>query len=163
MNNKIEKKKEFLSYDQDGGFMFMTNWPASLRWICILPAIIFIYIVVKILFFGTVLNLLEKSSHLLSLYIGAILSGIVYMLIVDGIAAVAPKKRVLTSIIAAVIFGILVIAVSYFAMLGILNTDDLPMKTHYIIALVISFISNIVGLFMAVSITKSRQQKHQKS
>jgi len=160
---EAKSKKNIISYDEEGGFLFMKNWSPILRWFSILPAIIITYIAVNFLFLGSVLSVLARESYLLSLYVGAILAGIVYFAVIDVIAAAAPKKRVLTGVIFAVIFGVLIVIVFLFAMRGIFSMEiQSSLKTHYLIALAISFISNISGLFLGVSVVKSRQRNPQK-
>ncbi|WP_392562426.1 hypothetical protein RHO12_02805 [Orbus sturtevantii] len=161
MNNKEAKnRKKIISYDEDGGLLFMKNWSPRLRWLSLLPAMIITYIAVRVLFLDTIISIIEKLSYLLSLYISAILSGLVYMTMTDAIGSVAPKKRVLTGAIFAIIFGVLTVIITLFAMRGIFSMDiESSLKNHYLIVLAIASISNISGLFLGVSIIKSRQKK----
>lgn len=159
MNNKAEKKTEKLTYDEDGGLVLMKNWSPTLRWISILPAIIIIFIVVKFLFLGAIVNRLEKESYLLSFYVTAITSGLVYLAVVDIVAAIAPKKRVLVSIITAISFGLIVVIVSVINLPVFLNGDFVISKKHIMIGLGIAFLSSILGLYLGVRLTIDRQKK----
>lgn len=159
-NKKVKNKKNTITYDEDGGFLFMKNWSPILRWISILPAIIITIILVKFIALGTVLNMLGKESYLLSLYIGAIAAGLVYMTVIDVIASVAPKKRVLTAMISAVIFGVVIVISTFFSIQGIQSLEvESSLENHYFIVLAIAFVSNIAGLFLGISIVKNRQKK----
>lgn len=166
MDNKTEQKKEKLSYDEDGGLIFMKNWSPILRWICILPAALITFIAVRLLFLNPFLNMIENTSYLLSFYVNVVTSGLVYLAIVDVVSATAPKNRVLVSIITAIILGLVVIfstSVSYYVVSdyeAFQNRFELSLsKTHLITGLVISFFSNMLGLFLGVNNTKERQKK----
>ncbi|WP_392551207.1 hypothetical protein RHO14_06850 [Orbus wheelerorum] len=156
---KTKTKQNRLGYDENGGLILMKNWSPILRWISLLPALLITFIMVKFLFLGTVLAMLEKESFLLSLYVGAITSGLVYMAMVDVAGSVAPKGRVLTSIVTAVVLMIFIISFTLLALYAILNVDDyIEYKTHLMIALGLSIISNILGVLLGISNTKDRQK-----
>ncbi len=167
MDNKTKQKKEKLSYDKDGGFIFMKNWSPILRWICILPAALITFIAVRFSLLDPFLKMIENTSYLLSFYVRVVTSGLVYLAIVDVVSGTAPKNRVLVSIITAIILGLVVIfltSVSY----DVISDYEVfqygfkfsPIsKTHLITGLVISFFSNMLGLFLGVNNTKERQKK----
>jgi len=162
MSSNVKSKKEILIYDENGGLMFMKNWPPTLRWICLFPVVIITFIIVKFLFLAPVLNIIEKVSDLLSFYTDAITSGIVYFAIVDVAASVAPKNRVSTSLVTAFVLGILVIVTTFMTFNAILSKDYMLSRTHLMIGLGIVFISNVFGILGGVFATKDRQKNTSK-
>ncbi|PHI29178.1 hypothetical protein [Budvicia aquatica] len=101
-----KNKPETPLYNERDGIIFMANWPAAVRWLSVIPVVIIVFIMVRFLFFGTVLHLLSQHSVLLSNYIGAFATGLVYFSVVTVGAAAAPYKRRLTAMILALLLSL---------------------------------------------------------
>lgn len=158
MLSKTNEKKEKTVYDKDGGLKFMKNWPSLLRWVCLVPGVILVFILVRSLVLGPVLNILERNSLIVALYVGAITYGIPFMVGADMASAIAPKKRLLVGIITSIILGIVIILITLLSFNLILeqNIDDVPLKTHILIGLIIGLISGFGWLYIGVTIIKER-------
>lgn len=156
-------KKENKFYDENGGLYFMRNWPPVLRWVCILPAMIIIFLLAKFMFIAPVILMIEKSSEVLGLYVAALISFVPYFAVIDIAAAVAPKKRVLVSIIAALIIGILLILFAIYFLIAVWEQNIFEDNMNVIIAFVIASISAILGLALGVVAAKERQKDGLKS
>ncbi|WP_392564175.1 hypothetical protein RHO13_00585 [Orbus wheelerorum] len=159
MTEKTKTKKSKFGFDENGGVIFMKNWPPMLRWISILPAILITSIVVRIIFFGPFLAMTEKQSVVVYIYATEIASALLFMLMVEVAAAVAPKGRVLTSIVTAVVLMIFVIPLTSITFYNLLNANYyIENKTHIIIATGLSIILKLFGVLLGISHTKDRQK-----
>lgn len=156
-----KSKQEKKYYDENGGLIFVRNWPSLARWVSILPAAIIMWFVTRFLFLGTVINMLEKESTLLALYTAAVVAGLPCLVAVDTAAAMAPAKRVLVSIVMSIFIVIINVFMYYIFFVIVLDqsVEYLPLKTHIIVSLIISLISVLLCLYMAISMVKERQVK----
>lgn len=157
MEEKAKKPKKPL-FDDVHGLTFMERWPATVRWISILPVAIIVFLIVRILFIGTVLNIMMKSMPLIANYVGALAAFVVYFAVVDVSAAAAPVKRTIVALVLAVcISGFL----TYTALM-FWSTLSFEPNQHAGIVLTLSTVCAVLGSFFGVKSTYAREKQREK-
>lgn len=156
MDFKAKKQQEENYYDRHGGFIFMKNWPPIIKWICLLPAVIAILFIMMIFFSGILhRNEYENSYYLAFLY--EVSFGFPFLCAVRMAAAIAPKKRILTSIITATIFaifGVYAALTQFYAIYKFELSDN-----SFILLIGIHYLSFFGCLYWGVRMVKKKMKK----
>ncbi|SQI40070.1 Uncharacterised protein [Leminorella richardii] len=154
MEEQSKKQKKPL-FDDVHGLRFMESWPAILRWLSILPVAIVVFLIVRILFVGTVLNIMQQSMPLVANYVGAVATLIVYCPVVEVSAAAAPSKRTaVATVLALGISGSLI-----YTAFAFWHTLSFEPNVHTGIVLTLSTVCATLGSFLGVRNTYVRSKK----
>ena len=150
------KKKGWADLDDNGGLYFMRNWPAWIRWLCVLPGFIIgcvIGFLSASIFFYIIANLTHTQSNPITISLKAILGLMLSCgLAVSVASCVAPGYRYLTSILFSYLIMILLL-ISIYILINLFEAE------YDIGLIIVGVISAIFALLIVINNYKKYNNK----